>query len=578
MRKDIRIIACILAIISLLTVCIPTKAYAADTVELTIEVTHGQTEARKMVDYINEFRTSKLGPNNAGGAWYWNADDTTKTVFNTNSSNTLGTLVYDYDLERAAQQRAVEIAVQFSHTRPNGESCFTLFPSLNGSGGENLAAGYNASANAYDAFIALREDNANHVGQGHRINMLSPDFNAIGIGHVVMDGVHYWAQALGYRKTPNTTPTTARNDTALVPVEILSSSVTLSGIYAQTSSYTLSEGETKSLPDVVAEYAVTNHFPKGWKVTSYPTVTWTSTHPSVVSVEGDSFRAVASGSAELKAAVAGDPSGKTVSVAVTVAATDISAAQITLEYQEAEYTGKALTPKVTSVTLKGQMLKENTDYTVSYSNNKSVGTATVTVTGKGSYGGKATAKFQIKECSHSYAEGSVTKEATCKETGIRVDKCTKCGSTKNVTIPAKGHTPGAAATCTTPQTCKTCGTVLAAAKGHTPGPAATCVDPQKCTVCGTGLKKATGIHLDLNKDYSCDICGNTAAFRRPGDYNGDGKIDMKDSTVLRRWLAGWSGVTINERNSDVNGDGKVNLLDYTILRRYLAGWEGIELK
>ncbi len=64
--------------------------------------------------------------------------------------------------------------------------------------------------------------------------------------------------------------------------------------------------------------------------------------------------------------------------------------------------------------------------------------------------------------------------------------------------------------------------------------------------------------------------------RLPGDINSDGTVDMKDSTVLRRWLAGWD-VTINESNADVNGDGEVNLLDSTILRRHLANWQGVEL-
>ncbi len=65
--------------------------------------------------------------------------------------------------------------------------------------------------------------------------------------------------------------------------------------------------------------------------------------------------------------------------------------------------------------------------------------------------------------------------------------------------------------------------------------------------------------------------------RVPGDINGDGRIALLDSTILRRYLAGWTGVTINESNADVNNDGRVTLLDSTILRRYLAGWTGVEL-
>ena len=58
------------------------------------------------------------------------------------------------------------------------------------------------------------------------------------------------------------------------------------------------------------------------------------------------------------------------------------------------YTGKALKPEVKEV-LKGKTLKKGADYTVSYKNNKAIGTATVTVAGKGDYKGTAKATFKI---------------------------------------------------------------------------------------------------------------------------------------------------------------------------------------
>lgn len=58
------------------------------------------------------------------------------------------------------------------------------------------------------------------------------------------------------------------------------------------------------------------------------------------------------------------------------------------------YTGKSLKP---SVTLKdgNTTLKNGTDYTVSYSNNKKIGTAKVTIKGIGNYEGTRTASFKI---------------------------------------------------------------------------------------------------------------------------------------------------------------------------------------
>jgi hypothetical protein len=58
------------------------------------------------------------------------------------------------------------------------------------------------------------------------------------------------------------------------------------------------------------------------------------------------------------------------------------------------YTGLAITPTPT-VTLGGTTLTAGTDYTLSYTDNVEVGTATVTITGKGSYTGSTTATFRI---------------------------------------------------------------------------------------------------------------------------------------------------------------------------------------
>ncbi|MBR1751897.1 MAG: leucine-rich repeat protein [Ruminococcus sp.] len=58
------------------------------------------------------------------------------------------------------------------------------------------------------------------------------------------------------------------------------------------------------------------------------------------------------------------------------------------------FTGKPQKPAVT-VKFGKKTLKKGTDYTVSYKNNKKIGTATVTVKGKGSYTGKVSKTFKI---------------------------------------------------------------------------------------------------------------------------------------------------------------------------------------
>ena len=60
------------------------------------------------------------------------------------------------------------------------------------------------------------------------------------------------------------------------------------------------------------------------------------------------------------------------------------------------YTGKAFKP-TPAVTYAGKQLVKGTDYSLSYKNNKKVGTAKVVITGKGSYTGTKTVKFTIKK-------------------------------------------------------------------------------------------------------------------------------------------------------------------------------------
>lgn len=71
-----------------------------------------------------------------------------------------------------------------------------------------------------------------------------------------------------------------------------------------------------------------------------------------------------------------------------------SAEYLTVSVSDQVWTGKALKPAV--IVKDGTVtLKKDRDYTVSYSANKDIGTAKVTVTGKGSYTGKITKTFKI---------------------------------------------------------------------------------------------------------------------------------------------------------------------------------------
>ena len=104
----------------------------------------------------------------------------------------------------------------------------------------------------------------------------------------------------------------------------------------------------------------------------------------------------------------------------------ISSASVTLSTSTYAYDGKAKKPGVT-VKLNGKTLKNGTDYTVSYSNNTKVGTATVKITGKGNYTGSVSKTYSIKNdfkkatisgiSNKSYTGKNITQSITVKYNG-----------------------------------------------------------------------------------------------------------------------------------------------------------------
>ena len=84
----------------------------------------------------------------------------------------------------------------------------------------------------------------------------------------------------------------------------------------------------------------------------------------------------------------------TASTAPTPAPGKVSLSKCKFTVKSQVYTGKALKPAVT-VKYGGKTLKKGTDYTVTYSGNKAVGTATATVKGKGNYTGTKKVTFKI---------------------------------------------------------------------------------------------------------------------------------------------------------------------------------------
>ena len=106
----------------------------------------------------------------------------------------------------------------------------------------------------------------------------------------------------------------------------------------------------------------------------------------------------------------------------------ISKASVTLSTSTYAYDGKAKKPGVT-VKLNGKTLKNGTDYTVSYSNNTKVGTATVKITGKGNYTGSVSKTYSIK---NDFKKATVSGISTKAFTGKNI--------TQSITVKYNGKT------------------------------------------------------------------------------------------------------------------------------------------
>ena len=100
----------------------------------------------------------------------------------------LSALKVSTTVQSAAQVRAKEIKQSFSHTRPNGSSCFTALTEAGVSyrgAGENIAYGQSTPAAVMNAWMN---------SEGHRANIMNGSFTTIGVGYTVINGTPYWTQ------------------------------------------------------------------------------------------------------------------------------------------------------------------------------------------------------------------------------------------------------------------------------------------------------------------------------------------------------------------------------------------------
>ncbi len=148
-----------------------------------------------------------------------------------------------------------------------------------------------------------------------------------------------------------------------------------------------------------------------------------------------------------KVTTAGNGTDSTVSTAGNGTETAVSIATVTLSKKTYTYDGKAKTPAVTVKDANGNVIA-STNYTVAYSNNKKVGTATVKVTGTGSCTGTKSATFKINPKKTSISKIQATskgfkvtwKKQATQTTGYQVRYSTSSKFTSATTVKLSKNT------------------------------------------------------------------------------------------------------------------------------------------
>ena len=408
----------------LLFLAVPFKVKAETaTTPVSISVQYGQTEARTILNMINEMRTSSTD------AWYWKQDDTTKTY-----CTNLQPLQYDYDLEKTAMQRAAEIAIIYSHTRPNNKDTFSAFYENSvyyTYAGENIAAGYGTADSVNDGW---REDNELYAGQGHRRNMLNSKFNCVGIGHVYYNGFHYWVENFAYRDKVNTTPVSADNTETTLTIPVATSKISNFNITFDKDEYSLKTGESTSISVSDPTISVFGHWGSRFVfVTDTPDLTIAD---STVATLSGSITGISEGDTTISASLYGLTAHQTAAVKVHNCENHWDDGKITTPPTCTKTGVKQYTCTICSETKTEEIAALGHDYSSDWTIDTAA--ACETVGSKSHHCTRCDSKKDVTEIpasgKHTWNNGVITKPATIAEEGVKTYTCTICGVTRTETI------------------------------------------------------------------------------------------------------------------------------------------------
>lgn len=255
---------------------------------------------------------------------YNKANEVLKIVNNERSANGLASLTMDTELLNAAMDRAMETGIYYSHTRPDGSTCFTICNKING---ENIAVNYPTSDSVMNGWMN---------SSGHRANILNSKYKSIGIGCFKVDSGYYWVQSFSNQSAeniPNKSGAVEKTNTVSIQKYLVK-------LYASASKSNMKINESGYF-----KYGIVN---QGWSSSYCPGVaddyTFSSNNNSVIGIDSNgNFTAKSEGTATVSIALKADSSQK-YSKTITVNGKNSSAAQTS---KTTAYTNQTKTTKTT---------------------------------------------------------------------------------------------------------------------------------------------------------------------------------------------------------------------------------------
>ena len=364
-----------------------------------------------------------------------------------------------------------------------------------------------------------------------------PNLTEVNIGHLeIPNSLFYNSTHINIHTMKNTSAynLAISNDYAYT----LFNAIPSTSVKLSKSSYTLVKGETLKL------------YPNLTPMNSTDLVTWESGNESIATIdENNVVNAKSTGLVAMKCTTT---SGKTYTFEVNVVGSGTTTADTEAKKNIALSTVKGITDKAYTGNQTTQSIKvmfnpcteliPDVDYTVSYKNNVNVGTATVTITGKGSYTGTIEKTYSIRKDESIPVVTDTKAQVYTDRVTISWKKVT--GATGyNIYVNGKKINSKA-------------------------------ITDNTYTI--TGLSKNTTYSISVTSISSAGESGksDTSSVKTGslllGDINGDGKISIIDAMRIFHYVSG-RNKNIELSKADINGDGKVNIIDAMKIFHYVSG-------